>query len=149
VAELELRRSEFSLLERSLQLYRSKREARRARKDNDRELKKQTAYRDSTRSRYERLIADSRKAAAEHLRNAFPHTPETIDELDDEVAAAEARASKSVQAVAAHAQRTKELDTWLRQAAQYPQATEGDRDLVKAATARDLPGKYGSVTTTS
>ncbi|MGH3278466.1 MAG: AAA domain-containing protein [Trebonia sp.] len=142
VAELELKRSEFSDPERSLQLFGSKRGARRARKDNDRELKQKTAYRDSTRSRYERFIAGSRKAAAEHLRNAFPHTPETIDRLDEYAAAAEARAGKSVQAVAKHAQRIKELDAWLRQVAQYPQATEGDRVLVKTATALDLAGKH-------
>lgn len=110
-------------------------------KGNERELTEQRKRRDELHARYEPLIASGKAAVESHLRNALPYTRDSLDLLDSNLTMAQAQASQATDTANAHAQRVGELQAWLSQAAQQPQATEEDQELVATASAQDLPGK--------
>lgn len=110
-------------------------------KSNEQDLRQKTAERDSLRLQYGPLIASGRAAAASHLQNALPYTPESIAMLDAGLAEAKGRARQAQETADAHVRKVQNLEARLAQAEQLPQATECDRELVTAATSRGLPGK--------
>lgn len=105
-------------------------------KDKERELRAAITRRNDTRFTYGPLIPSARAAIDMHLRNALPHTPETLARLDADLAGATDQASGAQHALDAHTRRTNELAAWISQATQQPQATNADAEFVDRATAR-------------
>ena len=114
-------------------------------KDKERELRAAITRLNDTRSRYAPLIQSARAAIDMHLRNALPHTPETLARLDADLAGATDQVSGAQHALDAHTRRTNELAAWISQAAQRPQATNADAEFVDRAIARDLPRKLADL----